>query len=112
VETRAVRIKLKPGSIERVRAWAEEIMRRKDEAMLTLRDEGVFAELYFLEREADGDYLVSIMTAEDFERASAQARRSPHDIDAFHQKFQRETWESSRSLELLVCLSRMNKPEG
>lgn len=48
-QVRCVTIKLKPNSLERVRAWATEINRRQDEALATLRGEGVLIEPYFLE---------------------------------------------------------------
>jgi hypothetical protein len=105
METRAFRIKLKPNSVDRVWAWAEEIMRRKGEALETLQDEGVLLECFFLDRRDDGDYLISIMTAEDFERSHAAARDSTHGIDAFHRAFKRDTWESVDALEGLVELT-------
>lgn len=108
METRAFRIELKPNSAERVGAWAEEIMRRKGEALQTLRDEGVLLECFFLERRHDGDYLISIMVAEDFERSQAVARDSPHGIDAFHQTFKRDTWDAVDVLEPLVELLNLD----
>jgi hypothetical protein len=105
METRAFRIRLKPQSGERVRAWAEEIMQRKDEALETLRDEGVVLECFFLDRRDDGDDLICIMVAEDFERSQAVVRDSPHAIDAFHQAFKRDTWDAVEALERLVELT-------
>ena len=43
MKTRAVRIKLKPGSLKRVREWAAEVARRKDDALATLHDEALTA---------------------------------------------------------------------
>jgi hypothetical protein len=108
METRAFRIKLKPDSGDRVRAWAEEIMRRKEEALETLRDEGVILECFFLDRRGDGDYLIGIMAAEDFDRSQAVVRDSTHDIDAFHQAFKRDTWDAVDALEGLVVLTNLD----
>jgi hypothetical protein len=105
MNTHAFRIKLKPNSIDRVRAWAEEIMRREDEALETLRNEGVVLECFFLDRRDDGDYLISIMTTSDMKRSQAVGRESTHDIDAFHQAFKRDTWDSADPLEALVELT-------
>ena len=107
MKTHAFRIKLKPDSIDRVRAWAEEIMRRGEEALETLQDEGVVLECFFLDRRDDGDYLISIMTTTDIERSQAVGRDSAHDIDAFHQAFKRDTWESGDPLETLVELTTL-----
>jgi hypothetical protein len=48
METQCVKIHLKPGSVERVHEWAAELNRRQDEALATLRDEGVCLESVFL----------------------------------------------------------------
>jgi hypothetical protein len=106
--THAFRIKLKPNSIDRVRAWAEEIMRRKDEALETLRHEGVVLECFFLDRRDDGDYMVSIMTTADIERSQSVGRDSTHAIDAFHRAFKRDTWDSADALETLVELTSLD----
>lgn len=47
-----------------------------------------------LDRRVDGDDLIGIMATEDFERSRAVARSPAHGIDALHQAFERETWES------------------
>ena len=113
METRAFRIKLKPGSGERVREWAEQITRRHEEALETLRDEGVLLECYFLDRRDDGDYLIGMMTTASSDRSQAVALEATHDIDAYHQVFQREVWESVEVLERLVELQRRDEtPAG
>jgi hypothetical protein len=48
VETVCVRVRLKPGSLSRVRAWAAELTARREEVLATLRDEGVVVESAFL----------------------------------------------------------------
>jgi hypothetical protein len=48
VETVCVRVRLKPGSLSRVRAWAAEPTARREEVLATLRDEGVVVESAFL----------------------------------------------------------------
>jgi hypothetical protein len=109
METRAFRIKLKPNTLSRVREWASEIMRRKHEALETMRDESVLLECFFLEQTQNGDYLIGIMTAENFEQSQAAVRESRHDIDAYHQQFKRDTWESGEPLELLIDLNRIQE---
>ncbi|PYE53657.1 DUF6176 family protein [Deinococcus yavapaiensis] len=109
METRAHRIKLKPGSLERVREWAAEITWRRSEALATLRDETVVLECFFLEQSSDGDYLIAVMTAQSFEQSRAAVQTSLHEIDAYHQQFKRDTWESGKQLELLVDLNRIDE---
>ena len=106
-ETNCVRIRLKPGSMERVREWAAEINRRSGEALATLKDEGVVVESVFLDSGEDGDFLIYYMKAESMERAKEAGRDSTHEIDAYHRQFQRDTFEYGKKLELLVDLDRI-----
>lgn len=109
MKTRAVRIRLKPGSLERVREWAAEITHRRDEAFMTLRNETIYLEAFFLEQAADGDYLIGVITAESFETSKEAVEKSSYDIDAYHKQFQKDTWESGKQLEQLVYLDRLDE---
>lgn len=95
-ETRCVKIKLKPNSLEKVSEWAKTINRRKEEALATLRDEGVILECAFLDQTSEGDFLIKEVI-----------EKSVHDVDKFHQNFKDETWEDGKNLELLIDLDRI-----
>ena len=107
--TRCVRIRLKPGTLSRVREWAAELSRRKAEVLETLREEGVLVESVFLEHAADGDFLIYYMKAPDLERSFRVVRAPTHPIDAYHRTFKEETWASSEQLELLVDLENLER---
>jgi len=107
LETRCVKIKLKPGSSDRLREWAAEINSWSEEALEALRDEGVVVEYAFLDSSDEGDFLIYYMKAENMEKSRAVAKKSDRSIDAYHQKFKEETWESGKRLELLVDLDRI-----
>jgi hypothetical protein len=107
-ETRYVKIKLKPNSLEKVSKWAKMINERKDEALVTLRDEGVILECAFLDETSEGDFLIYIMKAESFERANKVSERSTHSIDKYHQNFKGETFEDGKKLKLLIDLDRIS----
>jgi hypothetical protein len=99
------RIRLKPGSLDRVYEWARTLNEtRRDEAIATLREESVTIESAFLERAADGDYLIYYMRANDVDAAAAIGARSSHVIDAYHKAFKRDTWDERVTLEPLVDL--------
>ncbi len=103
-------MKLKPGSPERVRAWRRKLKSRRDEALQTLRDEHVMVESVFLDRAAEGDYLIYYLKVESDERAARAVQNSSHPLDASQQQFIRETWESHQALQLLVdldCISEV-----
>jgi hypothetical protein len=102
METRCVRLRLRPGSLERVREWATELNARSDEVLATLRDERVAIESAFLERTSDGDFLVYYMRAESIEGAREAVSRSQHPIDVYHRAFMQQVVEASEPLELLI----------
>lgn len=108
-ETRCVKIKLKPDSIKKVRQWARTINERKDEALATLRDESVILEAVFLDQNSEGDFLIYVMTAEDFARSKESVEKSIHAIDEFHRNFKKECWETGKKLEMLIDLDRLTE---
>jgi hypothetical protein len=109
-QSRCVKIRLKPDSLERVREWARTINEsRRSEALATLRDESVVVEAAFLDQTTDGDFLVYFMKAESFETARRSVASSNHDIDLYHQRFKQDTWASREGLELLVDLDRLDE---
>ena len=101
-------VKLKNDSGGRVSEWARSINCRRDEALATLRAEGMEIESWFLLSLKGEDYLLSYMRTEDMQRAKQVAKESMHDIDAYHQQFKRDTWVrgSVTELQLLVDLSQ------
>jgi hypothetical protein len=110
VETVCVKVRLKPDSIGRVRAWAAELTNRADETLATLRDEGVIVESAFLDRTAEGDFLIYYLKAKSLNAAAEAVSQSLHPIDAYHQQFKREAWDTREQLELLIDFE--NLPEG
>jgi hypothetical protein len=112
-QTSCVKVRLKDGSLERVREWAKTLNEtRRSEAVATLRDETVVLEAAFLDHTSDGDFLIYVMTAESFERSAEAAKRSTHDIDIYHRQFKREVWERREELECLVDLERISELIG
>ncbi len=107
METGCVKIRLRPGSLERVREWAAEINGRPEEVLATLRDEGVVVESVFLDSNEDGDFLIYYMRAESLEGAMETYRKSTHAIDEYHQRFQRDTFGKWETLELLIDFDRL-----
>ena len=108
MDVKAHLIKLKKDSGDRVSEWARTINARKDEAMATLRDEGVEVESWFLCSMNGDDYLLCYMRSKNMERARQVANESLCEIDAYHRQFKRNAWVrgSVTELQLLVDLSR------
>jgi hypothetical protein len=108
-EIRAARMRLKPGSLPRVREWAAELTRRRAEVMATLRDETTRVETVFLESTAEGDFLVYYMRVDDAAADRKAFEQSTHAIDAYHRAVMQEIVESRQTLELLVDFDRTHE---
>ncbi len=109
LETKCARIKLKPGTTDKVYAWAEELTDRSSEVYQTLRDEGVYIESVFLEKSGEDNFLIYYMKSENEQKAGEIARVSQHPVDAYHKAFKKECWESGEELELLIDFDRFNE---
>lgn len=84
METVAGLIKLKPGTEPTVRAWRETLEQRQDEALQTLRDEGIAIESWFQMEIGGEQYLLWYIRAESIARAREIAGRSTHAVDEYH----------------------------
>ena len=99
----AVLIQLKPDVLENVEAWKVVLNARKDEAIETLRAEGVHVESWFhLELEGN-DYLIAYMRADDIAKAQQIAKTSNFPIDQMHKQF-KSNWIKVFPTTLLVDL--------
>ncbi|MEM7097892.1 MAG: DUF6176 family protein [Pseudomonadota bacterium] len=108
MEIAAGLIKVNLGAEGLVADWAKTIRERVDEALLTLRDEGVEIESWF-ELELAGDkYLLWYMRAASIERIWSAFAQSEHDIDHFHLETMTAISAENISATPLVDLS----PEG
>ena len=108
----AVLIKLKPNSQDHVREWAETINSRKDEALATLRDEGVVMESWFQVEVEGQDYLLCFMRSESIERAGQAVKTSQHAIDAYHKQFKAGTWVSGANISATLLVDLVPEKDG
>lgn len=103
MDVSAVVIKLKEGAMSNVEPWKNEMLNRKDEAIQTLKAEGVTLESWFhLELEGQ-NYLIAYMRANDLSHAREVVKTSPFEIDKIHKKF-KENWEKGYTAKLLFDL--------
>lgn len=108
METRCVRIKLKPGALDKVRAWAKEVNARKTEAYEILKGESVYIESAFLDEVAGEHYLIYFMKAKSLEKSQQIAVESSASLDAYHKQFKKDCWESVTPLEQLIDFDLSN----
>ena len=112
MDVKAHLIKLKKDSGDRVSEWASTINARKDEALATLRDEGVDIESWFLFSLNGDDYLLSYIRSENIERAQRVANESLREIDAYHRQFKRDTWVRGAVTELPLLVDLSQEMDG
>lgn len=106
MDVKAVLIKLKPDSQAHLANWLSEITRLKDEAITSIRNEGIRVESWFEVQIAGEQYLLAYIRAGDAVRAAEVAANSTLEVDRIHQQFKRDTWERDGMIEctLLVDL--------
>jgi len=107
VEVLARIIKLKPESGPKVEDWAQTINSRREEAIQTIRDEGIEVESWFSLAIEGEDYLLCYVRSESLERAKEIYEQSSHAIDEYHQNFKDEVFLRDQITEarLLVDLT-------
>jgi len=111
MEIRCVVIELKPDSFERVKEWADFIENNKKQALETLKKETVTVENFFFVTLDKKDFLIGYMRAKSFNSASEAIEKSLIEIDAYHKKFQKDTWINGTKGKLMVNLSRIPNEE-
>ena len=84
-EVHLAKLKFKPGSGKTEwLAWCDELKKRKDEVLSTLRNEGVHLEACFLSEEEDSVHYFT--EVEDLKKAYAVFEKSTIPVDREHEK--------------------------
>lgn len=107
MDVKAVLIKLKPDTDQSVKHWQAQIERLKEEAIESIRNEGITIESWF-QAEISGDkYLLAYLRSENLEQAYRITAASKLEVDKVHQQFKRSTWDRHGIVdcELLIDLS-------
>ncbi|MBI3935079.1 MAG: hypothetical protein HY316_10345 [Acidobacteria bacterium] len=81
-QVRLVRLKFQSGKKQIWLDWCEQLKKRTDAVLETLRNEGTLSESCFVSQ--DGDSLYYFMEAEDLERATKAFQGSPFRLDQEH----------------------------
>ena len=97
-----VKIKIKEGKISKVYEWKEYLNNNKEEVLQSLKQEGVFIESVFLDKQGDENYLIYYMKFQDLEKAKTAFEKSVLSVDKYHAQFKQEVWAERQELELLI----------
>ncbi len=98
-EVRLVKLKIKEGKIQKWLEWCEELKRRSNEVLETLKNEGMILEACFLSEDENSVYY--FMESDNFEKAHEAYGNSTFPIDKEHSAIQKETLESVANLKVL-----------
>ena len=111
METSCVVIELLPDSVEKVREWADFLHTNRDEALQSLKNEGVTVESAFVVNIEGKDYLIGYMRAANMHQAHEAVKDSTLNIDAYHQAFKKACWGKRYKGMPLTDLSRIPNEE-
>jgi hypothetical protein len=102
LKTGCVKIRIKEGMLASVYKWKDHLNAHREEVLESLKQEGVFIESVFLDRQANHDYLIYYMKFQNPEKAKDAFIRSELNIDKYHAQFKQEAWAERQELELLL----------
>lgn len=106
MRTVAVKIKLKPNTLDQVEHWSNELKTRKEEVIASLVAETVLFESSFLDVISDEEaFLIGVMVIDDEKKCKDAVKHSTRSIDVFHQNFKKETWGEMKTLKTLGSFS-------
>lgn len=112
METSCIVIELLPNSVERVHEWADFLHANHDEALQSLRNEGVTVESAFVVNIEGKDYLIGYMRAAKMSKAHEAVDASTLNIDAYHQAFKKACWGKRYRCTPISDLSRVPDEAG
>jgi hypothetical protein len=98
---RVLFLRVREGTLDRLRWWMNELNRRKDEVLKTFSEEGMRHIVAYLVQGKEGPILVWAMEADDFERANSAFEASKLPIDLEHKQVMEETTWGKQEPELL-----------
>ncbi|SDK68897.1 DUF6176 family protein [Natronorubrum texcoconense] len=103
--------RVEPAKTDQLREWMAEIRSRRDEAVETLQNEGMYTEATFIESRADGTYLLTFLEVEDIDHAFEAYESSTHELDREHREVLDEVLADDQPEQNIELLYQMTNPE-
>lgn len=94
--------KVHPDKVERLRAWMDELTKRRAEVLATFAQETVRHEAAWLLETTGGPILVYAIEAEDLEQAQRAVEENPFPIDLEHRAVMGVVLEGAIEVEQLL----------
>lgn len=99
-QSECIKVRLKPGMTDKFLDWAKQVSNRPDEAKRYMSEQGVLAEHIFLERSAEGDFVIVYWNVEDLAKARSAFQASARKIDLEMMEIVDSTWDRSQVARL------------
>lgn len=101
-----VKFRFKPDKKQIWLDWSQELLRRKEEVIETLKNEGVVSESCFISQ--NGEEVYYFMEALDLNKAHEMVDKNPHPIDNEHKIARQSSLEFVEKLEVLFEFANRN----
>jgi Family of unknown function (DUF6176) len=99
-QSECIKVRLKPGMTDKFVEWAKQISKRTDEARHYMNEQGVLSEHIFLERAAEGDFVIVYWNVEDLAKVRTAFQNSTSKIDLEMMEIVDSTWDRSQVARL------------
>ena len=102
LKTVCAKIKIKEDKISKIYEWKDYLSLHENEVLQSLKQEGVFLETVFLDKQGKDYFLIYFMKCQNLEKAKEAVKKSTLKVDEYHSQFKKEAWVERQELELLV----------
>src|ERR1700685_4320164 len=99
-QSECIKVRLKPGMTDRFVEWAKQVSNRTDEGKRYMNEQGVVSEHIFLERSAEGDFVIVYWNVEDLAKARSAFQSATRKIDLEMMEIVDSTWDRSQVARL------------
>ena len=109
MELQCLKIKLKEGTLERVKEWCANFQNHPDIGYV-LDKETIRIETLLLDNQEDGDYLIFYMRADSLQNANDFLIKEQHPLNDLSKQFMQECWdlENIKVLEPVLDLENLS----
>lgn len=109
MDVQCLKVKLKEGQTDTFIKYTENLKKNMNQVVKALSNETMMVESIFLDRAADGDYLIFYTRAESLQKANEYMMQSTDPVDIEGLEIIQKTWDmtASKVLEVLFDVDRI-----
>ena len=106
MQVKCERLKLKEGSLRKVKEWTDHLEHSREELQQLFKDRKIKVESFFLSREEKSNYLILYYRADDIDEALNLVEKSSHPLDEYTRKMLLDVAEDRTQLEVLLDITK------